>query len=86
MQQEKEAKEWQKKKMVLLKAFLSPITFKYTYKGWGNTYERGQTKNVESQDHSRTGNTNNNQLYEGDKDDDTIKSLDEVYKEFKKKQ
>ena len=83
---EREAKEWQKKKMALLKAFLSPISFKYTHKGWGNTYERGQTKQVESQDHSRTGNTNNNQLYEGDKDDDTIKSLDEVYKEFKKKQ
>ena len=80
MQQEKEAKEWQKKKMALLKAFLSPITFKYK---WGHTYERGQTKNVETQDHSRTGNTNTNQTYKKDKDDLTIKSLDEIYNAFK---
>ena len=85
MQQEKEAKEWQKKKMAILKAFLSPISFKYTHKGWGHTYERGQTKNVETQDHSRTGNTNTNQTYKKDKDDLTIKSLDEVFNEWKRK-
>jgi hypothetical protein len=78
----REAKEWQKKKMALLKAFLSPITFKYK---WGHTYERGQTKNVETQDHSRTGNTNNDQTYKKDKDDLTIKSLNEVFNEWKNK-
>ena len=82
MQQEKESKEWQKKKMALLKAFLSPIVFRYKKKT-GHTYERGQTKNVETQDHSRTGNTNNKQMYEADKDDLTIKSLDEIYNAFK---
>ena len=81
---ENEAKEWQKKKMALLKAFLSPISFKYTRKE-GHTYERGQTKNVETRDHSRTGNTNNNQTYKKDKDDLTIKSLDEVFNEWKHK-
>ena len=79
-EREREAKELQKKKMALLKAFLSPITFKYK---WGHTYERGQTKNVETQDHSRTGNTNNNQTYKKDKDDLTIKSLDEIYNSWK---
>ena len=66
--------------MALLKAFLSPITFKYKE---GHTYERGQTKNVETQDHSRTGNTNTNQTYKKDKDDLTIKSLDEIFNEWK---
>ena len=70
--------------MALLKAFLSPISFKYTRKE-GHTYERGQTKNVETRDHSRTGNTNNNQTYKKDKDDLTIKSLDEVFNEWKHK-
>ena len=76
----REAKEWQKKKMALLKAFLSPITFKYKE---GHTYERGQTKNVETQAHSRTGNTNNDQTYKQEKDDLTIKSLDEIFNEWK---
>ena len=80
---ENEAREWQKKKMALLKAFLSPILFRYKYKGWGSTYERGQTKNVETQDHSRTGNTNNDQTYKKDKDDLTIKSLNEVFNAWK---
>ena len=68
--------------MALLKAFLSPIVFRYKKKT-GHTYERGQTKNVETQDHSRTGNTNNKQMYEADKDALTIKSLDEIYNAFK---
>jgi len=84
----KEAERYQNFKKTLkalMMAKLSPVSFNYTYKGWGNTYERGQTKNVETQDHSRTGNTNTNQTYKKDKDDLTIKSLDEVYKEWKKK-
>ena len=77
-----------------MNASLSPISFTYKYKGWGNTYERGQTKQVETQDHSRTGNTNNKQFYENkpenttnkpSKDDLTIKSLDQVYSEWTKK-